>query len=176
MEELIIKSKSGDLKAFTQIFLLLKDDLYKIAKTRLICDSDIDDAIQETMIQTYKSIKSLRKPESFKSWIIRILINNCNKIYKKQKKFISYEQHLDNYLDDNRQNLIQTDIDFYLLMKFLNDDERTAITLYYLENYNIKEISKILKTNENTIKTRLSRAKKKIKNNYKGDEYIGLHR
>ena len=57
-------------------------------------------------------------------------------------------------------------IDFYLLLKDLNYDERIAIILFYLEGYSIKDISKILKTNENTIKTRLKRSKDKIKQKY----------
>ena len=53
-----------------------------------------------------------------------------------------------------------------LLLKDLNYDERIAIILFYLEGYSIKDISKILKTNENTIKTRLKRSKDKIKQKY----------
>ena len=52
-------------------------------------------------------------------------------------------------------------------MEWLNYDERISLTLYYAEGYTNKEISKILKTNENTIKARISRAKLKIKNKLK---------
>ena len=58
MEELVVKAKKGDKEAFTQIVLILKEDLYKIAKTRITNEADIEDAIQETMIEAYKSIKS----------------------------------------------------------------------------------------------------------------------
>ena len=57
MEELVVKAKKGDKEAFTQIVLILKEDLYKIAKTRITNEADIEDAIQETMIEAYKSIK-----------------------------------------------------------------------------------------------------------------------
>lgn len=46
-------------------------------------DEDVQDIIQETMIDAYKYIKKLKKPSKFKSWITKILINNCNKYYKK---------------------------------------------------------------------------------------------
>ena len=60
MEELVVKAKKGDKEAFTQIVLILKEDLYKIAKTRITNEADIEDAIQETMIEAYKSIKKIK--------------------------------------------------------------------------------------------------------------------
>ena len=59
MEELVNKARKGDKKAFTMLILEIKNELYKIAKTRITNEADIDDAIQETMIETYKSIKKL---------------------------------------------------------------------------------------------------------------------
>lgn len=57
MEELIVRAQDGDEEAFTELILNISDDLYKIAKTRIKNEEDISDAIQETMIETYKSIK-----------------------------------------------------------------------------------------------------------------------
>ena len=67
MEELIQKAKNGDKEAFTTIMLSLEKDLYKIAKTRLKNDDDIYDAIQETIIEAFKSIKKLKNTEAFKT-------------------------------------------------------------------------------------------------------------
>ena len=58
MDELVKRAQQGDKEAFTELILLLKADLYKIAKTRIKNDEDIYDAIQETMIIAFKSIKS----------------------------------------------------------------------------------------------------------------------
>ena len=65
MDELVKRAQQGDKEAFTELILLLKADLYKIAKTRIKNDEDIYDAIQETMIIAFKSIKKLKKIESF---------------------------------------------------------------------------------------------------------------
>ena len=86
MDDLVKKAQQGDKEAFTELILLLKTDLYKIAKTRLKNDEDVYDVIQETMIIAFNSIKKLKKIESFKSWIIKILINTSNNLYKKSKK------------------------------------------------------------------------------------------
>lgn len=166
MYELVEKARRGNKEAFTELILELEDDLYKIARTRLSNKEDICDAIQETMISAYKSINKLRKVELFKTWIIKILINKCNDIYRKTQ-FIELEENILTKQDFNNLSLnLEENLNFDFIMKILNYDERIAMTLYYLEEYTTKEIGKMLHTNENTIKTRIRRAKEKIKNEY----------
>ena len=86
LDELILMAQAGDEEAFANMILYIKDDLYKIAKTRIANETDIEDAIQETMIETYKSIKKLNDPNKFKKWVIKILINKCNRIYRRKYK------------------------------------------------------------------------------------------
>ena len=88
MNKLVNKAKNGDKEAFCELILIVKDDLYKIAKSRLgNKEDDIFDAIQETIISAYISIGKLKKVLSFKSWIIKILINECNDILKKKSNY-----------------------------------------------------------------------------------------
>lgn len=170
MEELIEKVKKGDVDAFTQLIMSLDNELYKIAKTRITNEADIEDAIQETLIEVYKSIKKLREAQKFKKWIITILINKCNKIYRKRhKKDISIDEYnLDKILINYNYSDIENDLNFYSLLKQLNYEERIVIILYYMEQYSVKDIKDILHMNENTIRTHLYRARQKIKNNYEG--------
>ena len=168
MEELVKKAQKGNEEAFTQLVYETRHDLYKIARCRLACEDDIEDAVQETMINAFKNIKKLSKCESFKKWIIKILINKCNHIYKKNKsRNISFEnEEISNvYYQNERYDKLEG-IDFYVVLHGLNYDERITLTLFYLEDYSIKEISKLLKANENTIKTRLKRGKNKIREKY----------
>lgn len=162
MEELIKEAQKGNKEAFTLIILNLKNDLYKIAKTRITNEADIQDAVQETMIEIYKSIKRLKDLKKFKMWTIKILINKCNRIYRKKYK---KELSLDKYLIINSNKDIEDDLNFYNLIKCLEYEERIVIVLYYMEKYTIKEISKILKMKENTVKSKLYRARKKIEKN-----------
>lgn len=175
MEELIKKAQKGDKEAFTEIILSIKNDLYKIAKTRISNESDIEDLIQETMIDSYKHIKSLREPYKLKMWVIKILVNNCNKLYRrKYRKDISIDEYnIDNYIVLNSQKDIDDDLNFYYLIKNLKYEERIVVVLYYKEQYSIEEISKILKMNKNTVKTKLYRARKNIKVNiYENKEVL----
>lgn len=174
MEELIKKAQKGDKNAFTDIILQIRNDLYKIAKTRISSDDDIEDLIQDTMIETYKHIKKLREPEKFKMWVIKILVNKCNKLYKKKyRKDISIDEYnLENYIILNSQKDIEDDLNFYYLIKKLKYEERIVLILHYMEQYSVKDISKILKINENTVKTHLYRARERIKKNLNEKEEV----
>ena len=172
MEELILLAQSGDEEAFTNMILYIKDDLYKIAKSRIANETDIEDAIQETMIETYKSIKKLNNTSNFKKWVIKILINKCNRIYRrKYKTDISIDEYNVETLKFNNIIDVENKLNFYDIIKILNYEERLIIILYYMEDYSVKEIKSILKMNENTINTHLYRARQKLKKNYGGNEY-----
>ena len=174
MEELIKRAQKGDKEAFTEIILSIRNELYKIAKTRIINENDIDDIIQETMIEAYKSIKQLRDLKKLKMWVIKILINKCNKFYKrKSKKDISLEEtNINNIIARNNNEDVENDMNFYSLIKNLKYDERIVILLYYMEGYSVEEISEIIKMNKNTVKTNLYRARQKIKNEIEKKEAL----
>ena len=169
MEELVNRSISGDKAAFTELIHIIQSDLFRIAKTRLDNIEDVNDAIQETMIIAYKSMKTLKNPQFFKTWIIKILINECNKIYeKKNRKNILLDKILkfkstpnETYTDTSS---IDTKVDVNNLLESLNYEEKICIILFYNNNYSINEIAEILDTSPNTIKSRITRAKKKLKN------------
>ena len=172
MDELINRSKKGDEEAFTELILSIKNDLYKIAKTRLNNDCEINDAIQETIIKSYNHFRKLKDNSKFKSWIIKILINECNTIYKKKykkKRIIDKILIEDNF--NNTDNSIENSdsvIDFNILLGSLNYEEKIIITLFYNNRFTCSEISQILNINVNTVKSKLSRTKEKIKKSYKG--------
>lgn len=166
MEELVVKAKEGNEIAFTELILQIKDELYKIAKVRLKNDDDVFDAIQETMLLAYKSLKKLKYNQYFKTWIIRILINECNKTYKNSnsKEEYSYEL-LKNEISN--QDIIEEKINFDFICNRLNREEGTIIVLYYMEKYTDKEIGKIMNMKENTVRTKRTRTKDKIRKIYK---------
>ena len=173
-EELIEQAITGNTKAFSELILSYKNDMYKMAYARLNNIEDINDAIQECILKAYKNIKKIKSPSSFKPWLLKILINECNKIYiqKNKHKHISIED-INNKIND--YSILATEnIEFYDILNVLNTDERTIILLYYSERYKIKEISEIIQMNENTIKTKLARARSKLKKLLKEDKKHGF--
>ena len=78
---------------FTSLIASIENDLYNIAKNKLNNINDIDDIIQETVIKAYRNFKSLRNNKYFKTWTIKILLNECNKSYNdKQKEVLLLEK------------------------------------------------------------------------------------
>lgn len=163
MEELIQKAQKGDIQAYNAIVKLIEKDLYKIACIKLKSDDDIFDAIQNTLLNVYKNIRRLRNVQYFKSWVIKILTNECNAIYRinmRNNKII--EKVSNSYI----QNIKET-CDISIVEEFddiiykLNPDEQLIFILYYRDKYSCDEISKIIKRNKNTIKSKLNRGRKK---------------
>ncbi len=177
MEELIKKIQTGDELAFKKLTQNVENDLYRIAKTRLIDDDDIKDAIQNTMLITYKNSKKIKNYEAFKTWMFRVLINECNKIYNKNKKNkVICEKILKGSVYEQYRDPIEevhNKMNFDILISKLSYEERIALTLYYNSGLSYSQISKILKANENTIKSRITRAVQKLKKLYKEVETYG---
>ena len=171
MEELLYKAVLGDKDAFTNIMLEYEKELYKIARMRLNNDYDICEAVQSTMILAYKHIRKVRNVSYLKTWIVRILINECKKIYKKNRRQIMYEnEQMEKFIEnDNGYEQVNSKLTFNSLLKILDYEERQILILYYSSDFSIKEISRILHMNENTIKTKMRRAKSKLKEKYKGE-------
>ena len=177
MEELIKEIQTGDELAFKKLTQNVENDLYRIAKTRLIDDDDIKDAIQNTMLITYKNSKKIKNYESFKTWMFKVLINECNKIYNKNKKNkVIFEKILNGSVYEQYRDPIEdvhNKLNFDILISKLSYEERIALTLYYNSGLSYSQISKILKANENTIKSRITRAVQKLKKLYKEVETHG---
>lgn len=173
LEELVFKAKNKDEHSFEQLILKIENDLYRIAQAKLDNIEDINDAIQETLIISFKSIKKLENSQYFKTWIIRILINECNKIYKKNNKSLSLLKKIKetkNVIDYDIQDInnVECKIELEKIFSFLSHEEKICLTLFYNSNFSISEISDILKISQNTIKSRITRAKNKIKKYYNG--------
>ena len=132
MENLILEAINGNELAFDKLIISIEKDLYKIARMRLNYEEDIEDAVQETIIQVYRNIPKVKQPQYFKTWVVRILINNCNKIYKKnllEKKVQYNENFVEEYKYIQNDERIEN-IDFYMLIRELKYKERIVIILY----------------------------------------------
>lgn len=169
MEELVLKSIHGDDTAYSELISTIQNDLYRVAQARLDNHEDVNDALQQTVIYAYKNIKQLREPKYFKTWIIKILINECNKIYQQNYKKNNIFNRLLNKNVDSKNSFddytnINEKVDLENILNKLNYDERICIILFYNSGYSALEIADILHSNENTIRSRIARAKVKIKN------------
>lgn len=160
MELLIKKAIKGDSEAFISLIDKHELSMYKTAKAILNNEEDIGDAIQETILSAYKNIQSLKNIKYFKTWLTRILINKCNDIVRSNKNLV----FIDTYKEGAYEDEIDDKLEFDEVFKKLSSEYKLVLNLYYVEGFNSREISEMLNENENTIKSRLSRGKKCLKN------------
>ena len=165
---LLKKTINRDKESLETFVKGIEKRLYIIAMARLMNEADAKDAVQETLIKVYTKINQLLSMENAMSWATKILINECNNILKKRKKVeFSYDDlEMEKYLKDDEYIEIENDYNFFELIEHLTIEERTILSMYYSEDYTTKEISKILRVNENTIRTKIKRAKLKIKKKF----------
>ena len=178
MEELIIKAKKGDKAAFTELFVKFENDLYKLAKVKIKNEEDVEDIVQDTMIQAFISIRKLKSNKSFRRWVVQILFNNCKRYFKKkERRECSFEIEIVKLDKTDQKDFFEStenDVDFKLLLHSLSEEEKIIILLFYNERYTTKEIGSLLGLNENTVKSKLARAKKKIKILKESEEEIWM--
>lgn len=161
MENLIKKAKKGNEESFFKLIETNKLALYKAAKSILNNDDDVADAIQETIISAYRNIKSLKDDSYFKTWLTKILINKCKDIMAKNKEVLI----LDNYKEEGYTQEFLSKFEIEDMLNGLSKEQKLVISLYYISQFNTREISEILKESEGTIKSRLSRARNKLRKN-----------
>ena len=157
--ELVKKAKQGNKDELGNLIMENMQSMYRVAFSILKTEDEISDAISNTVVIVFEKIDTLRNEEFFKTWLTRILINECYKIYKQNKKII--------YLENCNQEKLSCDDtyeDFEIrkMVKNLDKDLQEIVILYYYEDFGVKDISKILKIPEGTVKSRLSRARTKL--------------
>lgn len=151
------------------LIIASEDLMYRVAKTLLYNDADCADAIQESIVKAFSNIHSLKKDAYAKSWLIRILMNECYAVMRREKKLVSLETVSKEKVEDKENDYS----DLYEALYFLPENMRLAVTLYYMEGYSVKEIASLLKTTESAIKNRLLRARKRLKYDLESRENVG---
>ena len=135
------------------LIIASEDTMYRVAKTLLRSDADCGDAIQETIVKAFSKIHTLRSDALGKTWLIRILINECYTIMRKEKRFVSLEEY------PQEETAVETEdySELYEALGRLPEEARLCVTLYYMEGYSVKEIASLLKLTESDVKSRLAR-------------------
>jgi len=157
--QFVLRAQEGDKDAFVRLIRMSEKSMYQAAKAILQADSDCADAIQETILKAYRSVKSLREPEFFKTWLIRILIHECNRILQHKRNVIPFQTSVER----GEQDPNYSNVELMDAVRSLEKDLRIVIHLYYFCDWPIKEIAEALDLPEGTIKSRLYRAREELK-------------
>lgn len=162
METLVRKAQCGDAEAFICLMEECKMTMRRVAYGYLGNDEDVADAIQDTILAAYESLHTLQKQEHFTTWLVRILINNCTKTWRRNKRNVSLEDgcHAERIPDTDRG---RADVEFRELLMNLPEDSRMVFQLYYGEQFTTKEIAAVLDMKESTVKSKLHRGREQLR-------------
>lgn len=132
--------------------------MYRICWAYLKHDADCADAVQETLIRAWEKRNTLRKPELFRPWILRILTNQCKDMLRKRRKQSFYP------LEENTV-IVPPPSDPSPVMEAierLRPELRLIVVLHYSDGYSVAEISQLLHCPIGTVKSRLRIARKNL--------------
>lgn len=159
MNDLVILAKQGDKEAFVHLIQENKMSLYRVAKGILQNEADIEDVIQITILKAYENIRKLKVSEYFKTWITRILINECTTVLRGRKKVVPMENNINDLATTEDT---YTNVDLYHAVHSLREKLRIVTILFYYEDLSTKEIANVLALPEGTVRSRLSKARLKL--------------
>ena len=156
---LIKKLKKGNIECLMDWMEFKKDKYYKIGWSYLYNHYDVEDVFQGTIIKIYEKINTLREEKYFETWVTSIFINECKGILRKRKREVT----LDNVIDSEESYEDDSNIEFKELLDSLEDIYREVILLKVIGGYSQEDISKILDIPIGTVKSRIYRGLKTLR-------------
>jgi len=158
---LLIEQTDADFKPdVTELFDEFSDMVYRIAFVRMSQSSDAEDVFQEVFLRLVKHVGKLKSHEHTKAWLIRCTLNCCNSHHRSawQKKTVGIEENI----YTGQTDLGYEHIELLDAVRSLTPEHQEVIHLFYYEGYSGKEIAEMLDINENTVKSRLRRARMEL--------------
>lgn len=133
-------------------------------------ESDALDVVQEVAYRSFKKIGTLKKPEFFKTWLIKIAITCSIDLVRKSKKVVQLNPEHEVYLGSKDED-VSLSITLRELIERLNEEEKSIVILRFYEGYSFKEIAELLDIPLGTGKTIFYRAIGKLRNEFKEADF-----
>jgi RNA polymerase sigma-70 factor (ECF subfamily) len=174
-KEIIQKILGGELALFEVLIRKYNSCLYKTGRSYNYHHEDTQDLMQDTFIDAYTQLSKFEYRSSFKTWLIRIMLNNC---FKKKQKY-AFKNEISSEINDKSMPMFssrqQTDTGKRVLNRELShvieealeqvpEDYRLVFSLREMSGLNVKETAEALRITETNVKARLSRAKALLRN------------
>ena len=172
MERLSLKNdikeaQHGSAEAFGRLYAVLAPELYRFALWYLSNEADAEDAVQDACLNAYANIRALKKEAAFRSWFFKILANICRDklaVPARGGNILSIDDP-EAFFDpaDAQSACFVTDLEMRELIAALGEPDASIVLLSAAAGFNSKEIGSLLKLNSATVRSRLSRALAKLR-------------
>ena len=133
--------------------------MFRAARALLDCDADAEDAVSEAVLRAWQSFGRLRNADAAKAWLIRITVN-CAYEHRRKSARVTYTGDLEPLAGSTED---RHDGGLWDAVAALPEEYRIATVLYYYEQMTTAEIAKTLGVREGTVRSRLSRARARLR-------------
>ncbi|MGN0624275.1 MAG: RNA polymerase sigma factor [Oscillospiraceae bacterium] len=170
IKNLVLQARQGDKKAFGQLYSETGRAVYFNCLKLVGNEQEAQDIMQETFMTALEKLDDLKFPENFSPWVNRIAINKCKMHFRKNPAAQEDSEDIiedipdselipDDYADSEEKRRIIMDI----IDRVLTDEQRQTVILFYFDMMSVAEIARIMECSEGTVTSRLSAARKKIR-------------
>ena len=168
-EQLVSQTLAGDRDAFGVLVHKYQDMVFAYAFQKVRNEADAQDVTQEVFLRAYRNLYSLRHPHRFRNWLYTIMSNECNRWLARAAKTRQREM----MLADARNDKLRADLthaaptdawteDVEQAISALPDENRVAISMFYMGDCSLKEIAEFLGVSVNTVRGKLHRARRQL--------------
>jgi len=183
--EVIQKIITGEIELFEIIIRRYNPFLYKTGRSYNYNHEDTQDLMQDTFIDAFTGLSKFENRSTFKTWIIKIMLNNC---YKKQQKWSSKNiitteinenstpMFSNNQHTDTSKTVMNRELNFVIenSLQQIPMDYRLVFTLREVNGLNVAETADTLNISQANVKVRLNRAKtmlrKEVEKSYSAED------
>lgn len=161
---LVKRAQKGDGDAFAELYSYYKTDLYRFASYMLNNRDDAEDAVMEAVMSSYRSINTLRDPDSFKSWLFKILSNECKRTMKQNGHFpdtLPDEQLFFSLRDEGLPD-VQLGLELQEAINSLPPPDGQIVLMSVIGGFKSHELSFIFGMPSSTVRSKLARSLDKL--------------
>ncbi len=168
-EELVSQTLAGDRDAFGVLVHKYQEMVFAYAFQKVRNETDAEDVMQEVFLRAYRNLYALRHPHRFRSWLYTIMSNECNRWLARVAKTRGHEVMLTDAAADavpvEPAHTVPTEgwrVELEQAIAALSDENRVAVSMFYMGDRSLKEISEFLGVSVNTVQGKLHRARQQL--------------
>lgn len=159
MEMILSQTQDDARERFAAAVTAHRRAMYRAARALLSCDADAEDAVSEATLRAWQAFRRLRDEKALKGWLIKITVNCAHEHHRKTAR-LSYTDDLEPLAGGAED---RHDFTLWDAVCALPEDYRVATVLFYYEDMTTAEIANALGTREGTVRSRLSRARNRLR-------------
>lgn len=145
-------------EAFAQGILAMRQMLYRISCMQLSRKTDREDAVQEAIRKAWEKRGSLRDEKHLQTWMVRILLNECHNLQRRNQRCIPVEE-----VYSATQAAPERNLELRFALTALDEKYRLPILLHYIEGMPLQQVARTLRIPMGTVQSRLARGRKLLK-------------